>query len=350
MRIRILMLLMLLSVATAAPAQVNIGINISVFPELVRVPEYPVYYAPRQQANYFFYDGLYWVFQDDEWYSSDWYNGPWWRVAPEYVPVYVLRIPVRYYRRPPPYFAGWRRDAPPQWGEHWGREWEQRRTGWNRWNRGAAPAPAPLPTYQRNYAGNRYPRVEQQQVINNRNYNYRPKDVLVREHVRPQIEAVRTRAAPPEQAQPSRNDARQNGRERDARGSPDRSNREREAKDARERAQRPVPTVAPAPAPRSEPPAPARAQPAPNREAQPPRRDAGNERNRDTTPRASSQPVPTQQPPQQPQAAREQPRPSQRPEHGEPGKGGERGGQQGRGNAESEKGAERSHDKGGERK
>ena len=60
MRLRILVMVFLLGVATAAPAQVNIGINISLFPELVQVPGYPVYYAPRHDANYFFYDGLYW--------------------------------------------------------------------------------------------------------------------------------------------------------------------------------------------------------------------------------------------------------------------------------------------------
>src|SRR5262245_58186521 len=118
MRSRFVMLLMLLCVATAAPAQVNISISVSLFPEFVPVPGYPVYYAPRVPANYFFYDGMYWVYVDDDWYSSDWYNGPWWRVAPEFVPVYVLRVPVRYYRRPPVYFRAWRRDAPPRWGEH----------------------------------------------------------------------------------------------------------------------------------------------------------------------------------------------------------------------------------------
>jgi hypothetical protein len=50
------MLLVLLGVTTAAPAQIAIGINVSLFPELVRVPNYPVYYAPRQHTNYFFYD------------------------------------------------------------------------------------------------------------------------------------------------------------------------------------------------------------------------------------------------------------------------------------------------------
>ena len=139
---------------------VHIGINLPVYPTLQRVPGYPVYYAPDASNNYFFYDGLYWVYADDDWYSSDWYNGPWYQVAPIYVPVYVLRIPVRYYRRPPPYFGGWERTAPPRWGQHWGRDWEQSRAGWDRWNRGAAPAPAPLPTYQRKYSGDRYPRIE----------------------------------------------------------------------------------------------------------------------------------------------------------------------------------------------
>lgn len=83
---------------------VTIGINLPIYPDLERVPGYPVYYAPQAPGNYFFYDGLYWAFQRDEWYSSAWYNGPWRRVAPYYVPVYVLRVPVRYYRQPPVYF------------------------------------------------------------------------------------------------------------------------------------------------------------------------------------------------------------------------------------------------------
>ena len=55
---------------------VNIGINLPTFPELQRVPGYPVYYAPQAPGNYFYYDALYWVFQADEWYASSWYNGP----------------------------------------------------------------------------------------------------------------------------------------------------------------------------------------------------------------------------------------------------------------------------------
>src|SRR5204863_8028943 len=77
---------------------VSIGINVPVYPHLVRVPGYPVYYDPRASANYFFYDGLYWVYRDDNWYQSAWYNGPWQSAGPEFVPLYVLRVPVRYYR------------------------------------------------------------------------------------------------------------------------------------------------------------------------------------------------------------------------------------------------------------
>src|SRR5882672_1694745 len=80
---------------------VSIGINLPAYPQLVPVPGYPVYYAPDMQSNYFFYDGMYWVCQGDNWYASSWYNGPWGLVAPAVVPVFVLRVPVRYYRQPP---------------------------------------------------------------------------------------------------------------------------------------------------------------------------------------------------------------------------------------------------------
>ena len=120
MRVLLIVLCLLVGSLTSANAQVSvgisspsvsIGINVPTYPSLVRVPGYPVYYAPRLQSNYFFYDGMYWVYVDDNWYASSWYNGPWSLVAPEVVPLYVLRIPVRYYRAPPPYFRGWRADA-----------------------------------------------------------------------------------------------------------------------------------------------------------------------------------------------------------------------------------------------
>jgi hypothetical protein len=192
----IIVLGLLLSSAASADVQmsigigfpnVSIGINVPAYPRLVRVPGYPVYYAPQLQANFFFYDSLYWVYQDDNWYASSWYNGPWGLVSPDAVPVYILRIPVRYYRQPPAYFHGWRADAPPRWGDHWGRDWEQRRSGWNQWNRRAAPAPAPLPTYQRQYSRDRYPQqVEQQQQLQQQRYRYQPRDPVVREHYQEQ--------------------------------------------------------------------------------------------------------------------------------------------------------------------
>lgn len=179
---------------------VSIGINMPIYPELVRVPGYPVYYAPRLNSNYFFYDGMYWVYEGDRWYASSWYNGPWGLVDPWYVPVYVLRIPVRYYRAPPPYFRGWRADAPPRWGQHWGHDWERQRSGWDRWNRNSAPAPAPLPAYQRQYSGERYPRqIEQQQALHSQNYRYQPRDTVVRQHY--QEQAPQRAAVPPQRGQ-----------------------------------------------------------------------------------------------------------------------------------------------------
>jgi hypothetical protein len=162
---------------------VSIGINIPAYPRLVPVPGYPVYYDPRVDLNFFFYDGLYWVFQGDDWYVSSWYNGPWQLVVREYVPVYVLRIPVRYYRRPPPYFHGWSADAPPRWGDHWGRDWEQNRKGWDQWDRHSTPRPAPLPSYQRKYYGERYPReLEQQHTIQSERYRYQPRDPVTQQY------------------------------------------------------------------------------------------------------------------------------------------------------------------------
>jgi len=155
---------------------VSIGINLPAYPSLVRIPGYPVYYAPDVSSNYFFYDGVYWVFWNDGWYQSTWYNGPWDYVSPDLVPLFILRVPVRYYRHPPTYFRGWRSDAPPHWGEHWGQKWEQRRRGWNQWNRGAVPAPAPLPHYQRQYSGPKYPPLKQQPRLRAENYRYQPHD------------------------------------------------------------------------------------------------------------------------------------------------------------------------------
>jgi hypothetical protein len=206
-------------VGVALPG-VNIGINVPAYPQLVRVPGYPVYYDPGAGMNYFFYDGLYWVYQGDSWYASSWYNGPWHLVGPERVPLYVLRVPVRYYRAPPPYFRGWRADAPPRWGEHWGRDWERHRRGWDRWDRRAAPRPAPLPTYQQHYAGERYPREpEQRHSIRAENYRYRPREAVTRQHFQPQGQPP----GPPQGQPPGHRAPEQPGRGRHGEGrGPDR--------------------------------------------------------------------------------------------------------------------------------
>lgn len=177
---------LLVTLGAAMPAlaevRVSIGINVPAYPALQRIPSYPVYYAPAVRANYFFYDGLYWVFDDDEWHASAWYNGPWHVVDRYEVPAPLLRVPVRYYRSAPATFREWRADAPPRWHVHWGATWAERRAGWERWDVRAAPAP--LPAYQRQYAGERYPRLDEQVVIQTRHYRYEPRERAAREVIR----------------------------------------------------------------------------------------------------------------------------------------------------------------------
>jgi hypothetical protein len=198
---------------------VNIGINQPAYPQLVAVPGYPVYYDPGASSNYFFYDGMYWVFQGDNWYASSWFNGPWALVAPMYVPVFVLRVPVSYYRYPPAYFHGWQRNGPPRWGERWGNDWERQHSGWDRWDRGSAPHPAPLPVYQRQYSGNRYPQAEQQREIHEQNYRYRPNDAAVK-----RVEQAHAESRPAPQAkqeQPQQQKAQQQQQQQQQRAQQD---------------------------------------------------------------------------------------------------------------------------------
>ena len=173
---------------------ISIGVNVPSYPALVPVPGYPVYYDPRANSNYFFYDGMYWIYEGDNWYASSWYNGPWQLTEPDYVPLFVLRIPIRYYRHPPEYFHGWRADGPPHWGEHWGRGWEEHRSGWDHWDRGSAPRAAPLPAYQRSYSGEHYPRAqEQQRSIQSDHYRYQPREQATQQHFQQQNNVNRER-------------------------------------------------------------------------------------------------------------------------------------------------------------
>ena len=185
---------------------ISIGINLPAYPRLVRVPGYPVYYDPRVDFNYFFYDGMYWVFQADNWYASSWYNGPWYLVERRYVPIFLLRVPVRYYRKPPSYFRDWRTDASPRWSERWGRDWEDRREEWNQWNRRPAPRPAPLPNYQRSYSGERYPqKQEQQRQIRTERYRYQPRESVTKQY----FEQKRQQTGSPEKGRKNQHEERE---------------------------------------------------------------------------------------------------------------------------------------------
>lgn len=115
----------------------------------------------------------------------------------------MLRVPVRYYRSPPSYFRGWAASAPPRWGEHWGNDWQQRRRGWDRWDRAAAPAPAPLPAYQKRFPESRYPQVEQQRDLRQQNYRHQPRDpVLTPPPAPPPRPPPRAAPGAPPQSQP----------------------------------------------------------------------------------------------------------------------------------------------------
>jgi hypothetical protein len=82
---------------------------------------------------------------------------------------------------PPAYFIGWQFDTAPRWGDHWGRDWNQHRSGWDRWDRRSIPSPAPLPAYQRNYSGDKYPKkIEHQKELRQKNYGFESRDPVVR--------------------------------------------------------------------------------------------------------------------------------------------------------------------------
>ena len=166
--------------ATAFPAAAqeyyDIDVDLPEYPQMQPVPDSPVYYAPGVDSNYFFYDGLYWDYYGDRWYASPWYNGPWSWVDPVYVPTYVLWVPISYYHKPHHHWGSWRRDRPPRWGDHWGRDWQARHNDIYR-GRSGGTARAPLPDYQRGYNRANYPRqATQQNTLHSQHYAYRPQE------------------------------------------------------------------------------------------------------------------------------------------------------------------------------
>jgi hypothetical protein len=108
-----------------AQVSMSIGINLPAPPSFVIIPGTPVAYAPAVPANYFFYGGHYYVFTNGAWYLGPGYNGPWAVVGPEYIPLPILSVPVRYYKAPPKHWKEWRRAAPPRWDPVWGHEWKK---------------------------------------------------------------------------------------------------------------------------------------------------------------------------------------------------------------------------------
>jgi len=139
----VLSAMLTITVAGSGQAQVrvDVGIHLPAPPAFVVIPGMPVYYAPSTPTNVFFYAHQYWAFESAGWYVGPSWNGPWAGVAPMYVPAPILQVPVGYYRVPPPHWREWRRDAPPRWEGHYGREWheEDHERNWrereDRWTR-----------------------------------------------------------------------------------------------------------------------------------------------------------------------------------------------------------------------
>jgi hypothetical protein len=109
-----------------AGVSVDIGLHLGSTPRLMPVPSSPVLYAPGLKANFFSYAGQYYLFADRAWYTAPGYSGPWSVLAPEHVPEPILSVPVKYYRAPPPEWAGWRHDLPPSWEPEGGWQREER--------------------------------------------------------------------------------------------------------------------------------------------------------------------------------------------------------------------------------
>jgi hypothetical protein len=105
----------LLAVSTTAVAEVNVNINIGPPPQMIVVPQTPVYYAPSLPHNFFYYDGRYYTFRDDAWYWSGSVRGPWGWIEIGRVPPPVLRVPIAYYPVRPVSWGKHKRGGPPPW-------------------------------------------------------------------------------------------------------------------------------------------------------------------------------------------------------------------------------------------
>ncbi len=74
------------------------GVVIETPPQLVAVPQSPVYYAPQLPYDVFTYADHYYTFRANAWYWAAGYQGPWYQIGVERVPRPVLAVPVTYYK------------------------------------------------------------------------------------------------------------------------------------------------------------------------------------------------------------------------------------------------------------
>lgn len=90
-------LVAVLALAVTEPVHAQVGVNIGIRlpgrPTLTVIPGAPVYYAPRDSENIFFYAHQYWLFAGGGWYVGHSWNGPWAGVAPARVPAPLLGVP-----------------------------------------------------------------------------------------------------------------------------------------------------------------------------------------------------------------------------------------------------------------
>jgi hypothetical protein len=102
----------LLPSAAAARTDIHPDVHIGTPPQLVVVPQTPVYYAPALPYNYFFDGGQYYIFQQGMWFYGPTYNGPWAVIPAQYVPRPILAIPVTYDKVRPGHR---KKHGPPPW-------------------------------------------------------------------------------------------------------------------------------------------------------------------------------------------------------------------------------------------